>query len=513
MTIENFSGDAQTFERGSTNLYAQVSTDIRGGFESFKQDSNTGKSYLPDLQLGDGGTNFISAPRNLGEDRRKAAEQSGKQQEAPGRKEDSNQKRPSDEEVQKSDRPRGSLGENPARQAEGPPGSGELKVQRPADALLQRQGQGGETTRPAQHNGNEGPLRGSENKGQQPAEEALPRRQGPTRGETRPAQQNGTEGPSRKEEPGQKEQQGQGSKGSEREQNKQQPKDCVDFGSVGSKVMEKPTNWKPDTELKTKQGQEWNKHAQELRNKPLKTDKDGNYQVQYGDSLWGIAERSVKERTGKAASPADTYKEMQRIVGMNADKLGSQSNWQMIKPGMQLRVKAENACEVPGKAAETPKQPGKVVETPKQPGKVAEQQTNKNPDQNTGKSGEQENRAQQRPDQNDKAQENKGEKATQQTERTTIGKNGQKVTVDAQDRVTKIESPDGAHAKIEYSGNSKEISRAVVTRDDGVTVIEKDGKDYKVTKDGKETKERYEKVEINKDNTSLVITPKKPGWL
>lgn len=388
MAIENFSADTQSFERGS-NLYAQVSTDLKGGLEVMKQNAGTVNEYLPNVQFDDGAVHFVSSP---GDARRKAAEQSPtKQQEA--------QKRPADEEPPKHQPNREVFG-GPARKVDSnqtttKPADEARPARQPNREALQAPSRK-EDTNQAKPNGNEGPTR-------QGDPSALKAQPNVNERPTRPG--NGTEAPTRKEEPGRKEQ--QGSKGPEQKEPTKQEKDCgKDYSAAGDKVMAKPTNWKPDTELKTKQGQEWNKHAQEQRDKPLKTDANGNYDVKYGDSLWGIAERSVKERTGKQPSPSATFEEMRRIVGMNADKLGSQSNWQMIKPGMQLRIKGDNPCEVPGKVADGSKDTPRVLgENPKDKPKVAVEErprvamdtTGRKPEQKSDQNGAPGNRVEQRP--------------------------------------------------------------------------------------------------------------------
>lgn len=495
MAIENFSADAQSIERG-TNLYAQVSTDLQGGLQGLKQDTGTGTAtnYLPEVRFIDIRVEPGSpADPNGAEARRKAAEESRqpKQQEAASQKDRSageNVKRPADE-VPPQVQPNREAMEGPSRKVDSN----------------------------TQSKGNEGPTRQGDHKEQPPQAKEAPTRPG-----------TGSEAPTRKEESTRKEQPGQGSKGSEqKEQPKKGSADCgKDYTVDGDKVMSKPTSWKPDTELKTKQGQEWNKKAQEQRDKPLKTDANGNYEVKYGDSLWGIAERSVKERTGKQPSPSATFEEMRRIVGMNADKLGSQSNWQMIKPGMQLRVKGDNPCEVPGKVSdggngtpkvsESPNQktPGKVSEEqPKQkaPGRVSEEQPKQKPDHNGAPGNRQ--RTEQRTngqngDQQNRRQEGSNDSPTEgpekSGERTKTGDKGQKVTVDAQNRVTKVDYQNGMHVKLEYSGNSKEISRATVTGNGKETVMVKNGDHYKVLENGKETSDKVLRIELHDDGSAVI---------
>lgn len=267
-------------------------------------------------------------------------------------------------------------------------------------------------------------------------------------------------------------------------------KDCEDFGSKGREIMKKPVDWKPDTELKTKEAQEWNKRAQELRDKPLKTDANGKYEVKAGDSLWGIAERSLKERTGQRPSPKATFEEMQRIVGMNADTLGSQSNWQMIKPGMKLRVKADNNCEVPGQAntpkgEAPPRKRGLAVDRDEVPRAAEVAQ----------------------PKQSDGPAQKQGEVPQQNTERTSKGDKGQTITVDAQNRVSKLEYPNGLKVNLEYGADSN-ASRITVSGNGQDVVLVRDGNGYKVIENGRETKDRIEKIEIRKDGSAVLTGTK-----
>lgn len=84
----------------------------------------------------------------------------------------------------------------------------------------------------------------------------------------------------------------------------------------------------------------WQKQATARSNESLDKDCHGQTTAQKGDSLWGIAERSMKEQGGNF-SKKDVLNEMNRIIQANKDQYPwLETNPQFLKEGMKLTVPA-----------------------------------------------------------------------------------------------------------------------------------------------------------------------------
>jgi hypothetical protein len=116
-------------------------------------------------------------------------------------------------------------------------------------------------------------------------------------------------------------------------------------------------DWRPDA--KAKGADEWFEASRQQRDKALEH-KDGEYTVQRGDSMWTIAERSLKEHGGEKPGAAAIQQRMKEIVDANKDRFpGLDCNNHLLRPDMKLRIPdAHGDATRPGVVGETPRAGG-----------------------------------------------------------------------------------------------------------------------------------------------------------
>lgn len=112
---------------------------------------------------------------------------------------------------------------------------------------------------------------------------------------------------------------------------------CTAAGN--SSACESAKAFRPDTQLRTRQGREWQGKSQEQRQKPLDVDKDGNYQVKKGDSLWTLAERMGTGRDGKRPSLRATMDNIKRLTEANPEL---KCNADYLKAGKTLKIQRQD---------------------------------------------------------------------------------------------------------------------------------------------------------------------------
>lgn len=119
------------------------------------------------------------------------------------------------------------------------------------------------------------------------------------------------------------------------------------YGDKFNRLPEKPSDscslvkpacqgrdFRPDSQLRTRQGREWHGRSQEQRQKPLDLDKDGNYQVKRGDSLWTIAERMETGKDGRKPSAKTILDAVKRLTQANPQLC----NPDFLKEGTTLKI-------------------------------------------------------------------------------------------------------------------------------------------------------------------------------
>lgn len=106
-----------------------------------------------------------------------------------------------------------------------------------------------------------------------------------------------------------------------------------------SSACEAAKAFRPDTQLRTRQGREWQGKSQEQRQKPLDVDKDGNYQVKKGDSLWTLAERMGMGKDGKRPSVRATMDNIRRLTEANPEL---KCNRDYLKEGRTLKIQRQD---------------------------------------------------------------------------------------------------------------------------------------------------------------------------
>jgi hypothetical protein len=113
--------------------------------------------------------------------------------------------------------------------------------------------------------------------------------------------------------------------------------DCKIQSGSGSRPGD--CNFKPDFEFKTEGGQKWKQDALKQNSKGLELNKDGSYDVQKGDSVWGLAERMARQASGRKPTANETHKEMTKLLEANKEKYpGLDCNPHMLRAGMKLDV-------------------------------------------------------------------------------------------------------------------------------------------------------------------------------
>ncbi len=106
-----------------------------------------------------------------------------------------------------------------------------------------------------------------------------------------------------------------------------------------SSACEAAKAFRPDTQLRTRQGREWQGKSQEQRQKALDVDKDGNYQVKKGDSLWTVAERMGMGKDGKRPSVKATMDNIKRLTEANPEL---KCNRDYLKEGRSLKIQRQD---------------------------------------------------------------------------------------------------------------------------------------------------------------------------
>jgi hypothetical protein len=106
-------------------------------------------------------------------------------------------------------------------------------------------------------------------------------------------------------------------------------------------LSERERNWRPDANSTSEKAQEWKRQHEQQRQKSFDTDSNGAYKVEKGDSMSGIAQRSLKAQGNEHASQKDIQRETERLIKINPE-LGGKGD--LVKPGMTLRTIEDNAC-------------------------------------------------------------------------------------------------------------------------------------------------------------------------
>ncbi len=134
-------------------------------------------------------------------------------------------------------------------------------------------------------------------------------------------------------------------------------------------------NFKPDYSFGTSGAREWGREAHEQNKKPLDVDDDGKHNVRRGDTMWGIAERSLR-RDDHQATDKEIQKRIEEIVQLNKKNYPAlECNPDMIRPGYKLQIPGEGDAE----PKDNPSSPDSgAKETPSNPKQA-------DPDSNTEK--------------------------------------------------------------------------------------------------------------------------------
>lgn len=98
-------------------------------------------------------------------------------------------------------------------------------------------------------------------------------------------------------------------------------------------------DWRPDTELATEQGRQWQRDSQRQRYNPLEMNKDGTYTVRYPDCLYTIAEKQLGHARGEKPPREVVEVQIGRIIEANRDRYPTlEANPDFIKPGWRLKL-------------------------------------------------------------------------------------------------------------------------------------------------------------------------------
>lgn len=98
-------------------------------------------------------------------------------------------------------------------------------------------------------------------------------------------------------------------------------------------------NWRPDYDLSTESARKWQQQSEKNRVQPFKENQDGTYTVEYGDSLWTVAERTLKAQGDGKPTTKEIKDEIQAYVDLNDDVYKSLAcNPDYIRTGWKLKV-------------------------------------------------------------------------------------------------------------------------------------------------------------------------------
>jgi hypothetical protein len=104
-------------------------------------------------------------------------------------------------------------------------------------------------------------------------------------------------------------------------------------------LSERQQHWHPGNG-EGSQAQTWRQHAREQEQKPLTTDAHGNYHAQSGDSMEGIARRSLRDSSHANPSHTELLQEERRIAEINQDRYPSlKDKPELLPPNAILRLK------------------------------------------------------------------------------------------------------------------------------------------------------------------------------
>lgn len=92
--------------------------------------------------------------------------------------------------------------------------------------------------------------------------------------------------------------------------------------------------------------QQWKADASKQAKQPVKPDAQGRYEVQKGDSLWGITKRLLDSEGQKKPTPEQFNNKLKELVELNKDRYpGLDCNPGLVKPGMKLTMKPAEAAQ------------------------------------------------------------------------------------------------------------------------------------------------------------------------
>lgn len=97
-------------------------------------------------------------------------------------------------------------------------------------------------------------------------------------------------------------------------------------------------DWRPNPASQSELTQAWKRASQERMGLPMQLDANGEYTVEFGDSLGAVALRNLRT-AGAPASSQDIKAEIARIAALNKDRYPSlDCNVDLIKEGWHLRI-------------------------------------------------------------------------------------------------------------------------------------------------------------------------------